>query len=402
MNRSGADTRENSRVAAQAWRREEAGENPARSRHCDRVLLRPEARNSLATNPSSAGRPIPRRWPRWIRQWRREKADPRAPCADRGDALVRVPGRRAAGRARHRRSHRAVGAGARRGGVQPFRALPRDRRGRRADDRVDRAGDRRVRLRLVVRAQPGRAGRRAPCRHAAVDGRSGQRAPRRREPARVHGACGRVARRAGAPGRHVPRDHPRRRRQGCGRARARGADRGVLARRLRAAGADRAARPSGPLDADERQRAGASGPCRHARRGVARHERRRARRRLCGGRGLRRSAPVSPRRGLREGRAGRRARRLCAEPDARRALRVRARGLGGARRRAERPCRPAHCTGTRRRPGRRHLGGARRAVAGGRGAQARPARGGRRPRRGTRGAALPVRPRPRRPRYGRA
>ena len=63
-----------------------------------------------------------------------------------------------------------------------------------------------------------------------------------------------------------------------------------------------------------------------------------------GGRGLRRSAPVAPRRGLREGRAGRRARRLCAEPDARRALRVRARGFGGARRRAERPCRPAHCS----------------------------------------------------------
>ena len=76
-----------------------------------------------------------------------------------------------------------------------------------------------------------------------VDGRSGQRAARRREPARVRGARGRVARRAGAPGRHVPRDHPRRRRQGCGRARARGADRGVLARRLRAAVADRAARP---------------------------------------------------------------------------------------------------------------------------------------------------------------
>ena len=73
---------------------------------------------------------------------------------------------------------------------------------------VDRAGDRRVRLRLVVRAHAGRAGRRAPCRHAALDDRSRQRAARRREPARVHGACGRVARRAGAPGRNVPSRSP--------------------------------------------------------------------------------------------------------------------------------------------------------------------------------------------------
>ena len=43
----------------QAWRREEAGENPARSRHCDRVVLRPEVRNSLATNPFECGTPDP-------------------------------------------------------------------------------------------------------------------------------------------------------------------------------------------------------------------------------------------------------------------------------------------------------------------------------------------------------
>ena len=64
---------------------------------------------------------------------------------------------------------------------------------------ADRAGDRRVRLRRVVRAHAWTSSSPSARPTRGVDDRSGQRAPRRREPARVRGACGRLARRAGAP-----------------------------------------------------------------------------------------------------------------------------------------------------------------------------------------------------------
>ena len=43
-----------------AWRREESGVSPGRSRHCDRAV-RPGVRNSTAANLPTTGRTIPRR-----------------------------------------------------------------------------------------------------------------------------------------------------------------------------------------------------------------------------------------------------------------------------------------------------------------------------------------------------
>ena len=190
-----------------------------------------------------------------------------------------------------------------------------------------------------------------------------RRAPaRRREPARVRGA-GRPPGSTSRPaGRHGRRDHPRRRRQGGGRARARRAARGVLADRLRAAVADRAARPRRALDGDARQRA-ACERCaapRSTRR--SRRERRGARRRLGRGRAPRRPAPLASRRRLRAGRAGGRARRLCAEPRARRALRGRARGLAALAAELA-PAPPSALRRAARRAGHRDLGGAGRPLA---------------------------------------
>ena len=88
---------------------------------------------------------------RWSRQRRHETVAPRPPCGDRGDARVRLPGRRVPRRTRRGGRRRAVGPAALRGGVQPVGALPSDRRGRRSEGRLHGAGHRRVRLRVVVR-----------------------------------------------------------------------------------------------------------------------------------------------------------------------------------------------------------------------------------------------------------
>ena len=324
----------------------------------------------------------------------------------------RVPGRRAARRARPRR-RRALAA-----------ALPRAARCCRSP--ALRCRQTAAAAGLTVAAVEPRvaecdfgawAGRtladvHAPSPDAArrLDDRPGRRAARRREPARVRGARGRLARRAGGARTARRRDHPRRRRQGGGRARAGRAARGVLADRRRAARASPSCtRTTGRwtvtrVNVPRWRRRPRCGVPPTVARGRAGDERRGARRRLRGGRcssatrarlhpvaGFGRVALAAERVGLRADRGARR-----------RSTRARS----SPRRRSPPSwprARPARCAGRARRPGAGHLGRARRALAGARGAQARRGASRRDDLDGrARGAAVAVRARPRGARRGRA